>query len=206
MIILAHVVVDQSLQGGCTKSQVLLSRNTASDSNSIDPSRQSDTCTSNLHFNERHRSLIILPTKIILLHPLHARREHVRTNKHIRLRRPRDSTLVRVREVRALAIVHAQLPGFDPLGKFLGPDGSSGFLFGGMSVEAEAVQFTWDGRVPDAVQVEALRVVSVEGDGNVVAAAAEVFGVQGLVDVADEVQKVFESFVAGVLVGIWAKE
>jgi len=47
------------------------------------------------------------------------------------------------------------------------------------------------------VQVRALSSVAVELHWDIVAAACQVFGVQGLVDVADEVQDEFEGFVAG---------
>ena len=47
------------------------------------------------------------------------------------------------------------------------------------------------------MQVCALGAVAVEGYRDVVAAAGQVFGVQGLVDVADEVQDEFQGFVAG---------
>ena len=47
------------------------------------------------------------------------------------------------------------------------------------------------------MQVCALGSVAVEGYRDVVAAAGQVFGVQGLVDVADEVQDEFQGFVAG---------
>ena len=56
------------------------------------------------------------------------------------------------------------------------------------------------------MQVGALGAVAVEGYGDVVAAAAEVFGVQGLVDVADEVQDEFEGFVAGAESGVWVED
>jgi hypothetical protein len=39
--------------------------------------------------------------------------------------------------------------------------------------------------------------VAIEDHGNVVAAARQIFGVQGLMDVADEVQDELQGFVAG---------
>lgn len=66
-----------------------------------------------------------------------------------------------------------------------------------MSVELETIELACNGRVPDAVQVGALSPMAVEGYRDIVAAPAQVFGVQGLVDVADEVDEVFEGFVAG---------
>jgi hypothetical protein len=63
-------------------------------------------------------------------------------------------------------------------------------------VEAKAVEFARDRRVPDRVQVCALSAVAIEGHWDVVAAARQVLGVQGLVDVADEVKDEFQGFVA----------
>lgn len=47
------------------------------------------------------------------------------------------------------------------------------------------------------MQICALSPVAVELHGDVVAATREIFGVQRLVNVADEVEDEFESFVAG---------
>jgi hypothetical protein len=63
-------------------------------------------------------------------------------------------------------------------------------------IKAEAVEFACDRRVPDRVEVCALGFVAVEDYRDVVAAARQVFGVEGLVDVADEVQDEFQGFVA----------
>jgi hypothetical protein len=48
--------------------------------------------------------------------------------------------------------------------------------------------------------------MAIEGDGNVVSSAAEILGVEGLVDVADEVHDELEGFVAGPESGVWVQD
>ena len=66
-----------------------------------------------------------------------------------------------------------------------------------MRIEGKTVEFSCDGRIPDRVQIRSLSPVTVELDWDVVAAAREILGVQGLMDVADEVEDEFQGFVAG---------
>jgi hypothetical protein len=65
---------------------------------------------------------------------------------------------------------------------------SGRFLLNSVRVKAKTVEFACDRRVPDRVEICPLGAVAVELYGDVVTAACQVFGVQGLVDVADEVQ------------------
>ena len=48
--------------------------------------------------------------------------------------------------------------------------------------------------------------MAVEDYRDVVAAAGQVFGVEGLVDVADEVQDEFQGFVASSECGVWVQD
>ena len=93
-----------------------------------------------------------------------------------------------------------------PFGQCFRPLDCGRLLLSRPGIKAETVELSGDCRVPDAVQVGALGAVAVESNGDIVSSAAEILGVQGLVDVADEVQDEFQGFVASSESGVWVQD
>jgi hypothetical protein len=153
--------------------------------NSIQPRRKSEPRLRNLLCNNRNRSLIVLPTNLLVSHSIRAFRYNCAAHKRIRIIRPQHRGINWFLRLEALAPSLALLlihPALNLARQISRP---------ALRISKAEIprKFLRNRRIPRSMQICP---GAVECDVNQVAADFEVLDVQRLVDVADEVDHPLE--------------